>query len=280
MAEKVTSKKKQPALPSVDDVKPGEEGGPIARSGFNYQDEIAVGFLIEMLETPTLLKVHCETHDDVLLVRAVDGSPARLAEFVQVKAGALDKLWSIADLCARKNGRTGTSIFEISLARDKHLEVSRFRLVTLRPVVSDLKMLTFPFGSPGRAVDAERFKTLQKELDERFPALTSTKGNGLAYWLENSFWDERYSEESVRTNNLVRLIQLSAKEKRLMLPEFAEVLLEELRAKRRPLRKRSGNQIKLKKLLPARRYANGGKHTCASWRKARDHHLETSSGKR
>jgi hypothetical protein len=47
--------------PSIDDAKPGEEGGPVARSGFNYQDEIAVGFLIEMLENQSLLKVHCET---------------------------------------------------------------------------------------------------------------------------------------------------------------------------------------------------------------------------
>jgi hypothetical protein len=62
--------------PSVDNVKPVDEGGPVARTGFNYQDEIAVGFLVEMLETPTLLKVHCETHDDILLVHA-SGETAR-----------------------------------------------------------------------------------------------------------------------------------------------------------------------------------------------------------
>jgi Cap4 dsDNA endonuclease len=61
------------AFPSVDDVKPDDEGGPISRSGFSYQDEIAVSFLIEMLETSWLLKVHCETHDDLLLVWAVEG---------------------------------------------------------------------------------------------------------------------------------------------------------------------------------------------------------------
>lgn len=231
MAKKVIGKRKQQALPSVDDVKPIEEGGPIARAGFDYQDEIAVGFLIEMLETRELLKVHCETHDDVLLVREVTGSGVRLAEFVQVKASEPNKLWSIADLCARKDGRTGTSIFEISLARDKHHEVSRFRLVTLRPVVSELKMLTFPIGSPGREVDGKGFKTLHAELNRRFPALKSAKGNGPAYWVENSFWDERHNEESVHTRNLLRLMQLSSTEQRLILPEIAEVLVEELRAK-------------------------------------------------
>ena len=48
-----------PAWPSVNDVEAEEEGGPVACKGFNYQDEIAVGFLLEMLKDPTLLKVHC-----------------------------------------------------------------------------------------------------------------------------------------------------------------------------------------------------------------------------
>ena len=192
---------------------------------------LQVGFLIEMLEAPSLLKVHCETHDDVLLVRSMDGAETRLAEFVQVKASEPDKLWSIADLCASKKGRVGSSIFEISLARDKHLEESRFRIVTLRPVVSHLKMLTFSHGSPGRETDGERFIALQSELDRRYPSLKSPKGNGTTYWLENCLWDERHSEEVVRKDNLIRLIRLSAKEGLGLLPEHAEVLLNELRAK-------------------------------------------------
>jgi hypothetical protein len=90
MTEKSTDQEEPEALPSVDDVKPSEEGGPTARSGFNYQDEIAVAFLISMLEIPSLLRVHCETHDDVLLVRAVDGSATQSAEYVQVKASEPD----------------------------------------------------------------------------------------------------------------------------------------------------------------------------------------------
>src|ERR1700681_1431990 len=88
-------------LPSVDDACPHEQGGPIARIGFSYH-EIAVSFLLEMLQSPSLLKVHCETHDDILLVRELDGQ--RHAEFVQVKAGEIDKLWSVADLCRRDAG--------------------------------------------------------------------------------------------------------------------------------------------------------------------------------
>jgi hypothetical protein len=53
--------------------------------------------------------------------------------------------------------------------------------VTLRPVVSDLEMLTFPSGSPGREVDGEPFMKLRSALDERFPKLKSGKSNGELY---------------------------------------------------------------------------------------------------
>ena len=219
-------------LPSVDDVKPGEEGGPIARSGFNYQDEIAAGFLIEMLEDPSFLKMHCETHDDVVLVRTVDGSAmGRRAEFVQVKANEPDKLWSISDLGAGKKTKTGAPIFEVSLGRDKHSEESRFRIVTLRPVVSNLKILTFSYGAPGREAAGHRFKTLKSELDRRFPDVKSRKRNGTAYWIENCYWDVRHSWPNVRDANLLRIMRLSSKEERPLLPELAEVLVEELRAR-------------------------------------------------
>jgi len=217
-------------LPSVDDVKPSEEGGPIARAGFTYQDAIAVGFLIEMLEIPSLLKVHCETHDDIVLVRAIDGSATRVAEFVQVKASEPDKLWSVADLCARKKTKAGTSIFEISFARDKHCEESSFRLVTLRPVVSDLEMLTFSRDAPGRETNGERFKVLKLDLDRRFPGLKSLKSNETTYWIESCYWDVRHNEASVRNDSLLRLMRLSSKEGRPLLPEQADVLLDELRA--------------------------------------------------
>lgn len=217
-------------FPSVDDVEPDEEGGPLARSGFSYQDEIAVWFLIEMLELPSLLKVHCETHDDILLLRAKDGSAVRMAEFVQVKASQPDKLWSVADLCTRKSGKPGTSIFELSLARDKHCEESRFRIVTLRPVVTELRMLTFPCGAPGRETDGERFRTLHSAIERRFPSLRSPKGNGVAYWLENCLWDERDSEKAVRQDNIYRLICLSCKENQPVLLEHAEGFLMDLRS--------------------------------------------------
>jgi hypothetical protein len=216
------------AFLSVDDAMPDEEGGPIARGGFNYQDEIAVGFLIEMLESPSLLKVHCETHDDVLLVYAETDSDIRTAEYVQGKASETDSLWSMAGLCARKNEKAGTSIFERSIARDKHCEQSRFRLVTLRPVVSALKMLTLPLNGPGREPNGKQFQALHSELNKRFPELKTPKGNGTAYWLRNCLWDQRDSEAAVRKANLVRLMRLSIEEVRRLLLEHADMLVDEL----------------------------------------------------
>lgn len=219
----------KPSWPSIDDAEPSEEGGSVARTGFNYQDEIAVGFLIDMLHTDTLLKVHCETHDDIVLIWQ-DAPPAsRVAEYVQVKGGEADKLWSVADICARKKGKEGTSIFETSLGHDKHAEAARFRMVTLRPVVSELKPLTYPFGTDGRLMDGDGMKGLCADLNNRFPKATSPKGNGYGFWLENCRWEERHDEDSLRRSNLLHLLKISIREGQALLPEQAEVLLEMLR---------------------------------------------------
>jgi hypothetical protein len=214
------------ALPSISHARPGEEGGPTARAGFSYQDEIAVSLLIEMLVNPAWLKVHFETHDDIVVVRQTGGTHC-IAEFVQVKGGEPDKLWSVADLCA---GKAGSSIFETSLRRDAFCELSRFRLVTLRPVVSELKVLTFDFGAPGREPCNARVLALASELEDRFPGIRSAKGNGSAYWLRNCLWDERHSEDAVRKDNLLRLLRLGIAEGRALLPEQAESLLDDMRA--------------------------------------------------
>lgn len=157
------------AWPSIDHAKPSEEGGPVARTGFNYQDEIAVGFLIDMLSSPSLLKIHCETHDDIVLVWQADEATDRVAEYIQVKASEQDKLWSVADICQqKKKGKTGSSIFETSLGRDEHVEMSRFRVVTLRPVVVALRPLTYELGSAGREPSTEGMKALSAEFATRF----------------------------------------------------------------------------------------------------------------
>ena len=187
---------------------------------------MAVSFLIDMLGDVSIAKIHCETHDDIVIVRVVD--PFVFAEFVQVKGAELDKLWSVADVCKRDNGQ-GSSIFERSLGRDQHDELARFRIVTLRPVVDDLKLLTFPREGTGREPCGPRFLKLNSELVERFPAARSVKGNGSCYWLKHCYWDVRHSEEALARSNLVCLLRYGSSSGTVLLVEQAEVLLDELR---------------------------------------------------
>ncbi len=221
----------QASWPSVDDAVPDEEGGPIARTGFSYQDEVAVRLLICMLEDPTILKIHCETQDDIVVVRQLQGEAHRTVEYVQVKAGEPDSLWSVANVCARDKKKVGSSIAEISLGRDKCKEISKFRIVTLRDVVSELRPLTYDFSAPGRAAEVLGMIQLSKEFETRIGEFKSPKGNDYAFWLENCIWEVCHSQASVERDNLLRLIQLAQAEGRPLLPEQIEVVQTELRSK-------------------------------------------------
>jgi hypothetical protein len=214
-------------FPSVDDACPLEQGGPIARIGFSYQDEVAVGFLLEMLRSPAVLKVHCESHDDILLVRDFNGQLC--AEFVQVKGGEIDKLWSVADLCRRDAG-VGSSLFEASLNRDAHRELSLFRLVTLRPVAKELKPLTYARDAPGREPSNPSVVALQEELNSRCAGCCSKKGNGASFWIDRCYWDVSHDEARITNYNLIFLLKLSIAEGRTLLCDQAEILLDELRS--------------------------------------------------
>jgi len=215
--------------PSIDVAQPTEEGGPIARTGFNYQDEIAVSFLIDMLTKPTLVKVHLETHDDIVLVWAEGDHKS--AEYVQVKASQVDQFWSIAELCQRNKSQAGTSIFEKSLSRDGYEERSLFRLVTLRPVVSALLPLTWPRSSQARTVNSADVIKLVGDIDKRCPGFKSPKGSDHSFWVSNCLWDHRDSEGAIAKDNLLRLMRLAHEQGRSILFEPAETLLLELRAK-------------------------------------------------
>lgn len=215
--------------PSIDDVAPTEEGGPEARKGFNYQDEVAVRFLLEMIENAYLLKIHFETHDDLVPVRHDPAIEAAIAEYVQVKAGEPDKLWSVADLCARDAKKVGTSIFEKSLARDQHKEVSRFRIITMRQVVKAIEPLTYKCGSGERKLAKEAIDALHTEFAERMNGVTSDKGNGAAYWLDNCEWEIRHDLTSMRTANANHLLRMSITAGHPLLFEQLDNLLDELR---------------------------------------------------
>lgn len=215
-----------PPLPSVDDLAPSEEGGPIARSGFDYQDEVGVSFLLDMLEDTAIQKVHFETHDDLVIVMA--GEPCSIAEFVQVKAGEINQLWTVAFLCKNENG-TGTSVLERSLGRDCCREQSLFRLITLRQVASELKPLTFPRDAPGRQLTEPAMAALLKAFEDKKLACVSKKGNDVKFWVANCLWQERPNQSAIREMNFSRLVRLANRRGFSLFSEQCDQLLENLR---------------------------------------------------
>lgn len=213
--------------PSVGDVAPIEEGGPEARKGFNYQDEIAAGFLITMLENASLLRVHCETHDDLVLLWSKQDEEE--AEYVQVKGSEQDQLWSLSKLCQKKT-KNSDSIFEASLGRDRHKESSNFRIITIRQVNNDLVPLTYTCSSEGRTLASEKIKVVYTYLETKFPKLTSPKGNDCRFWVDHCYWDVRNDLVTAHNDNLRRLFALCNAAGIPLLLEQLEGLLDELRA--------------------------------------------------
>lgn len=214
----------KPELPSIHDSKPSEEGGPVARIGFNYQDEIAVSLLLEMLESPKILSIHCETHDDALVV--FEGNDV---EYVQVKSNDSLPSWTLSALSGREAKKVGSSIFEKSLARDAFKEDGSFRIISLKDVTGEIALLKHPLGKPGRESDHPKVIALCAELEKRCPGAKSAKGNGSSYWLGRCKWDVRESEAAVATQNLFRLYKISVALGFSILLEPLEVVLQDLR---------------------------------------------------
>lgn len=210
--------------PSIDDHQPHEEGGPTARAGLSYQDEIVVDIFLDMIEDATIQKVHCETHDDILVKRVQGGE--QFVEYVQVKSNEPDSLWSVATLCAKGED----SVCAKSLTRDQHKETARFRIVTLRDVNSELRLLTYPCYGPGRETTCAGFGSLSASVKVKLPGLTSAKGSGIEYWLEHCLWDVRHDQDTIRSKNVLRILKITFSQKFLILPEQAEALESELRS--------------------------------------------------
>ena len=190
---------------SVYDLPPIELGGVEARKGFAFQDHVSAGFSLDMLEDVTLIEVWCETLDDITLIfHLADGV---CVEFVQVKGNELDQLWTVAKVCEREKKENGVSqcILERSLAQDRCRERCRFRMVTARPVKSELKVLALPYDAPDRIGGKPAFDALHELLKPKVGGFRSENGHDCTFWTANLYWDQRHDETSVRNANLLKL---------------------------------------------------------------------------
>jgi hypothetical protein len=191
--------------PSIHELEPLESGGVIARSGFVFQDHVAASFLIDMLKTPALQEVWCETQDDITLIWLCDSHQE--VEFIQVKNVELGHPWSAAELCKRERmianaPKMGTSILEKSLAHDCCAEPCRFRMVTSLSVNSELKILTLYLESPSRQSQNKNFSTLCQQVKQKVPDAISQNGHDSSWWLSNVLWDIRHSDDAVERKNI------------------------------------------------------------------------------
>lgn len=196
-----------PPLPqSIFDLPPLEVGGVENRKGLGFQDHVAAGFCLIMLADAELSEVWCETQDDITLIWTRRAGIQ--IEFIQVKGSETDQLWSPAMLCAKEDKAIAKSILEKSLSNDRCLEPVAFRIVTLRPVNDELKILISDRDSKFRTESDEGKKkilALKKYVAGKNSSFRSLNGNDCEFWVDRTCWDERHSERAIHDAN-IRLI--------------------------------------------------------------------------
>ncbi len=201
----------QDDLPSIYDLAPLEQGGRIARQGFDYQDHVGASFCLDMLEGTDLSEVWFEKHDDIALLWNKDGNKA--VEFVQVKFEDRPSRWSPSALTQRdtKNGQPviGTSLLEKSLSHSRCKEKTHFRIVTRTDVNVDLSVLKDQLGCKERSINQNKINYLIEEIIQIL-GVVSSHGVTIQDWVNCCFWDKRPdSTESISNGNRLRLERIA-----------------------------------------------------------------------
>lgn len=195
---------------SFRDLPPLEQGGRVARDGFDYQDHVAAGKCLDMLLGGGPAEVWCEAEDDIVLVW-LDGGQ-ELFEFVQVKGNDLGQAWTVAELCRREavksGGGPGRCIVEKSLAHDRADEKCRFRVVSRWNPDCVLSPLRAEFCSEARTANLAGIKAAGDSIAAKLGECKSPNGNGLDFWAKNAVWELRATTDDVRNANLLKLERL------------------------------------------------------------------------
>ena len=207
--------------PSIHTLAPLESGGTHARHGFLFQDHVAARYCLEMVLSDRIQAVWCETLDDITVLRQQGES--EVADFVQVKAGHSDQLWSVSQLCQRKNASPGTSILEKSLANDRCKEDCSFTIITTRDIRSELKALSLCVGEPSRL---EAIRTLAAKLAEKLPDYKSPNGHNAEWWTERTTWCVQYGNEAARDHNHHLLLRIAERTGLVLFPDQLDTVYE------------------------------------------------------
>lgn len=178
-----------------------DAGGVAARIGFKHQDHVAASFVLQMLADRHLIRLECETADDILLVR--DERSVERPEYVQVKTTEGNTRWSTAQICKRASAHAPTSLIEKSLLADCQGAGAQFRIVSSRDVDRSLSCLKLPREDRGSSVN-ELARKLVKKWSTR-----SSNGNDLAYWTANALWQVTGDMAALAASNMQELSQLA-----------------------------------------------------------------------
>lgn len=197
---------------SIHNLRPLENGGTISRSGFIYQDHVAVFFLLKMTADKSLEEIWCETHDDITLIWC--GNQGQEVEFVQVKNLTLKSFWSVTKLCQREKTSVntsghGASLLEKSFAHDRCSEPCKFRIVTSLPTNDSLKILSMPLEAPARKSGSAELVKLTEEISKKLDAVLSPNNHDVSYWINNARWQVE-SEKEIITSNMAHLMKIIA----------------------------------------------------------------------
>lgn len=229
------------------------------------QDHVAASWCLRMCDDVSLIEVWCETSDDITLYWDV-GTDVHEVEFVQVKSDRIGQLWSVALLTSpsasangdgdgagqegdadesnevddaasdgkprkkKKAKKDAKCILETSLQNDRGVEKSRFRIVTCRPIMEELKVLTYDYDSEHRATTTTAYLNLIAKLQEKekIKELKSTNGHGCEYWVQRARWDVIHEEDPIEDANIIKVWELAQKHGQILLPDQARTVYERL----------------------------------------------------
>lgn len=192
----------------IDPASASDAGGVAGRRGQKHQDHVAVSFVIDMLNNPSILQIECETADDVTIRWSMDG--ANINEYVQVKTTDGDGKWSVQELVSRDGSRPGTSIAERSLACDAHDEAPLFRLVTVREPRGGLAHFKIPRHM--RAASADLMGLAANPFSRKYPGFKSKNGRTLADWASELLWQVEHSMDKLADRNKLELLRLASRD--------------------------------------------------------------------
>ncbi|WP_109450893.1 Hachiman antiphage defense system protein HamA [Azospirillum sp. TSH64] len=192
----------------IDPVSASDAGAVASRRGQKYQDHVAASFVIEMLNSPAILQVECETADDITVRWIIDGKKAN--EYVQVKTTDGDKKWTVTDLVSRTDGRAGTSIAERSLDCDRYEEEPLFRLVTIREPYGNLA--SFKISRESRANIPDVIAAAVRSFSAKHPSFKSKNGRSLIDWANRLYWQVEQNIERLIERNQLALLKLAGRD--------------------------------------------------------------------